>query len=55
MPTVEVSDGVVEPFLSQNPVKLLSEGKFFRGPFLAGVNNREGMLLLAGTSHFLKP
>ncbi|KAK3918128.1 Esterase B1 [Frankliniella fusca] len=47
VPTVEVSDGSVEPFLSVHPIKLLNEGKFFKGPFMAGVNNREGMLLLA--------
>lgn len=49
VPTVEVTDGSVEAFLSEDPVTILQEGKFFRGPFLAGVNNREGMLLLAGT------
>lgn len=50
VPTKEVSDGSVEPFLSENPVKILEEGRFFQGPFLAGVNNREGMLLMAGNS-----
>ncbi|KAE8736595.1 Carboxyl/Cholinesterase 65 [Frankliniella occidentalis] len=47
VPSVEISDGSVQPFLSQNPIELLNEGKFFKGPFMAGVNNREGMLLLA--------
>ncbi|KAJ1529245.1 hypothetical protein ONE63_006047 [Megalurothrips usitatus] len=47
VPTIEISNGSVEPFLSEDPKKILSEGRFFKGPFLAGVNNREGMLLLA--------
>lgn len=48
VPTVEVADGTVDAFLSENPRSILVEGRFFKGPFLAGVNNREGMLLLAG-------
>ncbi|XP_034250349.1 venom carboxylesterase-6-like isoform X2 [Thrips palmi] len=47
VPSVEITDGSVEPFLCENPVKILQEGRFFRGPFLAGVNNREAILLLA--------
>lgn len=47
VPSIEITDGSVEPFLSENPVKILEEGRFFRGPFLAGVNSRETILLLA--------
>jgi hypothetical protein len=47
-PTVEVENGQQEAFLPAGPIELVTQGKFHKVPFLAGVNSSEGLLSLRG-------
>jgi hypothetical protein len=47
-PTVEVENREQEVFLPADPIDLITEGKFYKVPFLAGLNSNEGLLSLRG-------
>ena len=58
-PTVEVQNTQQEVFLPADPIDLITQGKFHKVPFLAGVNSSEGLLSLRGralvVTHVLTP
>jgi hypothetical protein len=45
---VEVENREQEVFLPADPIDLITQGKFCKVPFLAGVNSNEGLLSLRG-------
>jgi hypothetical protein len=47
-PVVEV-ENKQEIFLPADPLDLITEGKFHKVPFLAGVTSSEGLICLRGT------
>jgi len=49
-PTVEVENREQEVFLPADPIDLITQGKFYKVPFLAGVNSNEGLLSLREVS-----
>jgi len=58
-PTVEVENGQQEVFIPADPIDLITQGKFHKVPFLAGVTSSEGLLSLRGralvVTHVLIP
>jgi hypothetical protein len=46
-PTVEVENGQ-EAFLAADPFDLITQGKFHKVPFIAGVTSSEGLISLRG-------
>jgi hypothetical protein len=46
-PTVEVGNEE-ESFLPDEPIELLTRGKFHKVPFLTGITSSEGLLCLRG-------
>jgi len=45
---VEVESREQEAFLPADPIDLITQGKFHKVPFVAGINSSEGLLCLRG-------